>query len=422
MKKNILIIMFLMFLILIGTVNSEIYRSKKRGICANKLYKEDIEVLQKGVSWWYNWYFKSDDIFPGMKMEFIPMVWGANPEYLKGFEELLKSGFKPQYVMVINEPNLKGQAYLKLKECAELYQKIEEVAKKYNVEVAGPHMALGSAEKDSITDYDPIEKKTVTHTYMVPYLKAFFYYLGGEGKTKYIGVHPYGDINEVKWLIGMLAKEFPNHKIWVSEFAWWRGKDEDELINKYMIEAIEIFESATNVVKYAWFKERTWDWSDPLSHKLSILQKEPGKLTKVGKIYVNMPYHNPDLYFAVPGKIEAGCYAYGNGMKIKYDSESTNENEMFYAVHLHKTGDWAEYNIDVSKSGKYNLFIKIGSENPVDLEILVNKSVVAKIKETNSPQEYWRVLKTSLKLNKGKNVIKLVFNDRGPKLKYLEFK
>lgn len=58
-----------------------IQKSPKRGLAYNLVAPADFEALKNGVSWWYNWYFKTDapdDYFKTYQMEFIPMLWGGN--------------------------------------------------------------------------------------------------------------------------------------------------------------------------------------------------------------------------------------------------------------------------------------------------------------------------------------------------------
>ena len=88
-------------------------RSAKRGLCANELSQADIAALSPGVAWWYNWHFDPKVQAPaGSDMEYLPMVWGEDQACLAGVEALLASGARPRRILAMNEPNLKGQAFL----------------------------------------------------------------------------------------------------------------------------------------------------------------------------------------------------------------------------------------------------------------------------------------------------------------------
>ena len=257
--------------------------SRKRGICFNKITEEQAKIFSKGVSWCYNWHYKADDFLlkEDSPLEFYPMVWGAHEGQIKGFAELLEGGFKAKYVLAVNEPNLKGQAFITPETCSAWHKKIKELADKHSVRTVGPHMAIGSAEDASVKAFDPIEKKDVTYTYMVPYLDAFHHFLGGTDEIEAVAVHSYGNIHELRWAVDSLHKKY-GKPIWVTEFACWEAKHGKEL-EKYMAEAVEFMEKSPHVEKYAWFM------ADMKDSKLSLLNPETGALTKLGELYISLP-------------------------------------------------------------------------------------------------------------------------------------
>ncbi len=272
-------------MILIATLASAQDRtaSSKRGVCFNKLTEEQARMLSKGVSWCYNWHFKADEFLlkADSPLDFYPMVWGAHEEQLKGFVALLEGGFKAKYVLAINEPNLKGQAFIIPEACAGWHGKIKAVAEKHSVKTIGPHMAIGSAKESSVSAFDPLEKKEIPYTYMIPYMDALFHFLGGSDGVEAIAVHSYGNINELRWVVDMLHKKY-GKPIWVTEFACWDAKDEKELL-RYMEEAVIFLETCPHVEKYAWFK------ADMDDNKMSLIGKDGKTLTKLGELYLKLP-------------------------------------------------------------------------------------------------------------------------------------
>jgi hypothetical protein len=70
---------------------------------------------------------------------------------------------------------------------------------------------------------------------------------------------------------------------------------------EYLIQATDFLERTPYVAGYAWFKERVGD-----NPKISILAPEPGKLTPLGETYVNLPPHEADLYYRIPGQTFRG--------------------------------------------------------------------------------------------------------------------
>jgi hypothetical protein len=269
---------------IISSSNPPTIRSSKRGVSANKLSLADATALAPGVSWFYNWHFTSDDIYPDVDLAFYPMIWGSDPAALAGLEKNLTNGDRPDHVLVLNEPNLKGQAFLSPQRAASLYRSVREITNSLGIGLIGPHMAIGTSEDTSIRAFDPIEGKNVTYTYIIPYLDAFYHYLGVDDSARAIAVHSYGNIDEVYWLIGMLEETYPGKEIWITEFAWWGARNEAEEI-KYMRKAVEFFEHRPSVVKYAWFKAHM----DSKDLRMSLFTNEPGELTMLGKTYVNLP-------------------------------------------------------------------------------------------------------------------------------------
>lgn len=149
------------------------------------------------------------------------MVWGNDAQRLEGLQKYLAAGHKPRAILALNEPNLKGQAFITPEESALAYKKIKAVADHYSIPVVGPHMALGSATGSSIKTFDPLEKKDVTYTFMVPYLKAFFSFAGDTEVTA-TAFHSYGAVAEMRWATELMTKEF-KRPIWGTEYAQWKA-------------------------------------------------------------------------------------------------------------------------------------------------------------------------------------------------------
>lgn len=61
-----------------GEPTFQYQKSAKRGLAYNLMHAADIDTLKKGVSWWYNWYYRTDapdDYYRDYQLEFIPMLW-----------------------------------------------------------------------------------------------------------------------------------------------------------------------------------------------------------------------------------------------------------------------------------------------------------------------------------------------------------
>ena len=253
--------------------------SPKRGVCAKNLSAEDFAALAPGVSWWYDWYFEPDAVAPAGGPRFVPMLWGDSPDLWRGATGAIEA--RPPVMLALNEPNLKGQAFLAPAAAAKAWLRLDKLARRRGVSLVGPQMAIGSAPADSITARDPIQRKDVTYTFMVPYLDAFRAALP-RGTKLTLAIHPYGNVGELKWAVGEIVKRYGG-PVWVTEFNDWKAADEDASM-AYMKEAVAFMEASPDVAGYAWFMARLKD-----QPARSLLAAEPGKLTRLGRLYVELP-------------------------------------------------------------------------------------------------------------------------------------
>jgi hypothetical protein len=204
-------------------------------------------------------------------------------------------------------------------------------------------MSLGSPTDSSITAMDPIENKEVTYTFMVPFLKAFYFFIDKAQAPAALGLHTYGSIGEMKWAVETMHKEF-NCPVWVTEYAEWHASD-DKAEKDYLIQATDFLERTPYVQGYAWFKERVSG-----NTKISLLETEPGKLTDLGEAYVNMPVHDDaNLFYRIPGKLSAGKYLAID----QADILSNSHNDIL--VTSSAAGATADYNIQVDTAGTYKI-------------------------------------------------------------------
>ena len=370
--------------------------STKRGVCANKLDGADFKALAPGVSWYYSWFYEETvSPPPDAKIEFLPMVWGDDEKRLQGLRNYLGKGHRPRAVLAINEPNLKDQAFISPERTGALYTKIKTIADQYKLPTVGPHMAIGSPTGAAIKAMDPIEHKEVTYGFMVPFLKAFFYFTEAS-KTETsggIGVHSYGDIGELKWVVDMTYKEF-KRPVWVTEYAWWKAPDV-ETARKYLIESTDFLENNPHVAGYAWFKERAND-----NPKISLLDQTPGELSPLGKAYVAMPAHEANVFYKIPGRLSAGRYVTASDMTLK----PTKDVGGF--LHLEAAGDGAtaDYNLAVGAARSYPVKIRTLGRAGAKIEF---SSGTTTLGQATLDKDGWQEVETSLPLPVGNQTIRI---------------
>jgi hypothetical protein len=366
--------------------------SKKRGICMNNMSAADFRALAPGVSWYYNWHYKTDSNPPaGVKMTFIPMVWGNRPDALAGLPAVLAGANpKPPIVFAINEPNLKGQAFISPQVTAEVFKKVKVIADKFKIPVVGPHMAIGSGANSSIKAMDPITKKEETYTFMVPFLKAFFHYLGDPSQVAGLGVHSYENIGELKWSASEMYKQF-KRPVWMTEYAQWNVKSLEEA-RDYLIASTDYLERSKEVEGYAWFKER----SDRAV--ISLLERQPGKLSILGEAYVALPPHDADLFYRLPGKLPAECFVDAQGMEIKAAKEPGD----VLVLAVTSGAAFVDYNIQVDTAAEYTLRFRLAGTGKID--VLGGTTVMGTV-ESKDPK--WNVVETKIKFPAGTGKIRL---------------
>lgn len=384
----------------------EAVRSAKRGLCANKLTAPDFAALAPGVSWVYNWHFTTDMAPPAeLGFAYIPMVWGDFPEAYPGLEQRLAAGPKPPVVFAINEPNLKGQAFLTPEACAAAFKRVQEIAAKHNVPVVGPHYALGSAPADSITAMDPLEKKQVTYSWFVPYMKAFAHFLGPAAKGLPTGVHAYKDIGELTWSI-QAAHEATGGPVWVSEFARWDADARGQL--EFMMQAVDLMERTPHVAGYAWFKERAEKGT------LAVLEKEAGKLTPLGRAYVDMPVHDANLYYRLPGLLQAERYVdAAKEVRLVPAAEGGVLADMIVPME-----GWLDYNLAVEAAGPLRVELRF-TGNPGTVVFTAGKAELGRIEVPEG--KGWRTAAGSVELPKGTSTVRLRISGAGARLDSLRW-
>lgn len=383
----------------------EAVRSAKRGVCANKLAAADFSALAPGVSWFYNWHFSTDATPPeGLHFDYIPMVWGDFDGSYAGLEQRLASGPRPPVVFAINEPNLKGQAFITPEVCAKAYLRVKAIADKHGIPVVGPHMALGSAPGDSIKAFDPLEKKDVTYGWFVPYLKAFTHFAGKAAEGAPVGVHAYKDIHELKWSIDA-AHKLSGGPVWMTEFAQWSAADERAEIT-FMMQAVDHMERTPHVAGYAWFKER----SDNV--RISLFAAEAGKLSALGEAYVRMPVHDADLYYRLPGRLQAECYRAADKAEIALSADVDGFADM-----VSGGGGWLDLNVAVDAAGQLDIALRIDAE-PGTIALSRAGKPLASIKVEKAG---WQTVTAKAKLPAGTQTIRVQLPEKRSRINWIEF-
>jgi len=253
--------------------------SRKRGIALanDQLTAATLTSLQNAVSWGYTWgYDVNDKKGPGLKawndagIQWYSMVWSGKS--LKGAEKT-DDGSNRRVFLGFNEPNFPDQANMSPKEAADLWPRVEALAKKWNVKtLVGPAMNFNKIHP-------------------VTWFREFREQCKG-CRIDAIGVHSYTCRGKyLKQHLDLYKKAFPDLPIWLTEFACadvaFKKWHDEKAQAQFMTEAIPMLEADPRVHGYSWFAHDT-SWG-----KCALVDKKTGKMTRLGELYASFGSSTP---------------------------------------------------------------------------------------------------------------------------------
>jgi Glycosyl hydrolase catalytic core len=251
-------------------------RSAKRGIAYDLAANADLAALRPGVAWWYNWTSKPNGaLTDATGMDYVPMLWNGSFDSA-AVESYLQAHSSIQYLLLMNEPNLGGQANLTPEQAAGVWPEYEAVGSHTGVKLVGPAITWGTMAGFE----DPVD-------WMDAFLAAY--------RTANGGRDPQIDALAFHWYDYGLAGQLDRLKkygkpFWVTEMANWHVQNDGAQIDTLakqkaqMTDMVSVCEGRDDVVRYAWFTGR---WS-PDPHFTSLLGAD-GKLTELGTLYLSLP-------------------------------------------------------------------------------------------------------------------------------------
>lgn len=203
----------------------------------------------------------------------------------------------------------------------------------------------------------------------------------------------------------MLYKEY-GRPVWITEFAWWDAPNVEAEID-YMIEAVDFFERTPYVEGYAWFKERVKG-----NPKLSLLG-ESGKLTPLGEAYVNMPVHDPAVFYQLPGRLQSESYTESSGV----DLSRTKDEDGFLEIQSMGSDNWIDYQVASPRAGKMPVKVRFAGKPDTKIEFLAGDRVVGTVA---SSKQGWQTATGDVELAAGNQKIR-VRPSTAVRLNWMEF-
>jgi Glycosyl hydrolase catalytic core/F5/8 type C domain/Carbohydrate binding module (family 6) len=385
-------------------------QSRKRGIAVNTLSTADFQALAPGVSWFYDWGANNWTVPSGVAMSYIPMAWNGNSGFQTSISSYLAAGNRPWRVFAVNEPNLLGQAFMTPAATATTFLQVKAICDPYNIPVIAPHMATATAASQSITAYDPIQGSNVTYTSQEPFLNAFLYYCGSTPPTG-MATHSYGGYGDLTYWTGLMHTGFPTQTVWVTEFnpsGISGGISSSAQVLANLIPSVDYCERTPWIEGYSWFMSRIT--GDPYD---SLLTTNSGVLTAAGQAYVQMPVHETNLYYRIPGQLQAARYVTMNQMNIAPTTDTNGLADMISA----SAGGILNYNLQVDTAGSYPLNFRAGGATG---QISVYEGS-AMLGTANVPQASWQTVSTTVTLPAGTQTLEVVLSASGQHLNWMQF-
>ncbi len=265
-------------------------KSAKRGVAYDFANPSDLAALATGVSWWYNWGSTLNSGIPSNYLaaygvDYYPMLWDGNFDK-STVESFLRAHSEIKYLLVLNEPNVSGQAkcgsnqpYCSPTDAAALWPQYETVAADTGTQLVGPQITYGTEPNYT----DPI-------AWLDAFIAAYQSANGGRApRIDYLGFHWYDyGLDSQLTRLAKYGKPF-----WVTEFANWHSGSDGAQIDTLakqetqMTSMVNTCETRTDVFRYAWFSGRV----SPDSHFDSLLAGS-GQLTALGQLYISLPTSN----------------------------------------------------------------------------------------------------------------------------------
>ncbi|HXR47776.1 MAG TPA: glycosyl hydrolase [Candidatus Limnocylindrales bacterium] len=363
-------------------------QSRKRGIAVNTLSTADFQVLAPGVSWFYDWGINNWTVPSGVAMSYIPMVWSDYSGYQSAISSYLAAGNRPWRVFAINEPNNTGQANMTPAATATAFEQVQAICNPYNIPVICPHMATGSQES---------------------FLATF---LSDCGSTPPPGMatHSYAGYGDLTYWTGLMHGDFPTQTVWVTEFnpsGISGGISSSAQVLANLIPSVDYCERTPWIEGYSWFMSRIN--GDPYDSLLST----SGVLTAAGQAYVQMPVHETNLFYRIPGQLQAARYVTMNQMSIAPTTDTNGLADMITTA----AGGSLNYNIQVDTAGSYPLNFRVSGTTGL-ISVYEGGTLLG---TANVPTASWSTVSTTVTLPAGTQTLQVVLSANGQHFNWMQF-
>ena len=368
-------------------------RSPKRGVSFDFNNNADLEALQPGTSWFYNWGGTpnsaiTDTYNSEYGYEFCPMAWNAGYN-ASAIRTYVKAHPECKYILAFNEPNLTDQAYMTPQQAAAAWPALKALAQELGLKIISPACNYSSWS-----------------TYSTPkaWFDAFFQ-LVDINDVDGIAIHSYmgGAISTLGYVEQYYG--YYHKPIWLTEFCEWDNFTGNALQQRQgMIDMIDSLERTDHCARYAWFIPRRDEDTTPSSPYMELLTNtngtEKGILTETGQVFAYMSSYDTTFYHNTDVCIEAEQYIYkSQGVYL----EQTSDTAGVLDIYDYSSNAVLTYNVNVPQTDTYTVRLRMLSNTNATLSITSAAGTVSQSVANTS--NAWASPEFQLALTAGKQQI-----------------
>lgn len=242
----------------------------KKGFCTNKDMAMNLDAVDWGVSWYYNWALFPFKYTSFQDLDFVPMLWTIGPSDDRNMQ--LFNAYDFTYMLCYNEPDLAEQSNLTVDEVMNGLQTVFD--NKGDILVGSPATALLPPwSKDW---FQPFMEKVNEKKWEFDFIPIHHYWNWYDDD----GVDAFIDLVDETY-------EMYHKPIWITEFAISGVPNVDararKVVRHYMKEVIKKLDERDYVERYAWFSFQTTDRRNSGS---AMFNHYTGEITSLGKLYM----------------------------------------------------------------------------------------------------------------------------------------
>ncbi|KAF7299656.1 Glycosyl hydrolase 53-domain-containing protein [Mycena chlorophos] len=232
----------------------------KRGLAYAATNTSDIKqanTTASVVSWVYNWALNPPDYLADSGIEYIPMQWGAAD--IENLAVTVK-GLGAKTVLGFNEPDFEQQSNVNATFAAQLWKQYFEPLAADGVKLGAPAISSGSTGLPWLQDF-----MAACTNCTIDFIPFHWYGDGTGGFTDYLY---------------SLHANYPNHTLWVTEFA--ETAPNDTTVLEFLNSTTVMLDGLDWVERYSWF-----GYFRPSDGSHWNLLDVNGHLNAAGQVYVD---------------------------------------------------------------------------------------------------------------------------------------